>query len=71
MFGIQLTFTVPWSEGGLAMWGGIGRVFWTIIRKGLFSGVPTAWDECSTAWNIYSTAWNIYSTAWNDLETVV
>ena len=25
MFGLQLTFTVPWSEGGLAMWSGIGR----------------------------------------------
>ena len=31
MFGFQLTFTVPWSEGGLPMWAGIGRVFWTII----------------------------------------
>lgn len=49
----------------------------TTDGKGLFSGVPTAWeicptawDECSTVWNIYSIAWNIYSTAWNDLETL-
>ena len=33
MFGIQLTFTVPWSEGGLAMWralerGRTGHVVW-------------------------------------------
>ena len=32
MFGIQLTFTVPWSEGGLAMWSSIGRVFLDYYR---------------------------------------
>ena len=39
MFGVQLTLTVPWSEGGLAVWSGIGRVFWTIIVMTTVVGV--------------------------------
>ena len=39
MFGIQLSF-VPWSEGGLPMWAGIGKVFWTIIVVTTIVGYP-------------------------------
>ena len=38
MFGLQLS-QARWSEGGLAMWGDIGRVFWTIILVTTVVGV--------------------------------
>ena len=50
MFGIQLTFTVPWSEGGLAMWSGIGRVFWTIIVVTTIVGVVLAFIYAPRTW---------------------
>jgi NAD-dependent dihydropyrimidine dehydrogenase PreA subunit len=50
MFGIQLTFTVPWSEGGLAMWGGIGRVFWTIIVVTTIVGVTLSFIYAPRTW---------------------
>ncbi len=50
MFGIQLTFTVPWSEGGLAMWSGIGRVFWTIIVMTTIVGVTLSFIYAPRTW---------------------
>ena len=50
MFGIQLTFTVPWSEGGLAMWGGIGRVFWTIIVMTTIVGITLSFIYAPRTW---------------------
>ena len=50
MFGTQLTFTVPWSEGGLAMWSGIGRVFWTIIVMTTIVGVTLSFIYAPRAW---------------------
>ena len=50
MFGIQLTFTVPWSEGGLAMWSGIGRVFWTIIVITTIVGVTLNFIYAPRTW---------------------
>ena len=31
--------SIPWSEGGLAIWSGIGCVFWTIIVVTTIVGV--------------------------------
>ena len=50
MFGVQLTFTVPWSEGGLAMWAGIGRVFWTIIVMTTIVGVVLSFIYAPRTW---------------------
>ena len=50
MFGIQLTLTVPWSEGGLAMWSGIGRVFWTIIVMTTIVGVTLSFIYAPRTW---------------------
>ena len=50
MFGIQLTFTVPWSEGGLAMWSGIGKVFWTIIVMTTIVGVTLSFIYAPRTW---------------------
>ena len=50
MFGIQLTFTVPWSEGGLAMWSGIGRVFWTIIVVTTIVGITLSFIYAPRTW---------------------
>ena len=49
MFGIQLSF-VPWSEGGLAMWAGIGKVFWTIIVVTTIVGVALAFIYAPRTW---------------------
>ena len=61
MFGIQLSF-VPWSEGGLPMWTGIGKVFWTIIVMTTIIGVtlsfiyaPRTW--CSFPIHVCSSSW--------------
>ena len=50
MFGIQLTLTVPWSEGGLAMWSGIGRVFWTIIVMTTIVGITLSFIYAPRTW---------------------
>ena len=50
MFGFQLTYTVPWSEGGLAMWSGIGRVFWTIIVMTTIVGVTLNFIYAPRTW---------------------
>ena len=50
MFGVQLTFTVPWNEGGLAMWAGIGRVFWTIIVMTTIVGVVLSFIYAPRTW---------------------
>ena len=50
MFGIQLTLTVPWGEGGLAMWSGIGRVFWTIIVMTTVVGVILSFIYAPRTW---------------------
>ena len=49
MFGIQLSF-VPWSEGGLAMWAGIGKVFWTIIVMTTIVGVTLSFIYAPRTW---------------------
>ena len=50
MFGFQLTYTVPWSEGGLAMWSGIGRVFWTILVVTTIVGVTLNFIYAPRTW---------------------
>ena len=50
MFGTQLTLTVPWSEGGLPMWSGIGRVFWTIIVMTTIVGVTLSFIYAPRTW---------------------
>ena len=50
MFGIQLTFTVPWSEGGMAMRNGIGWVFWTIIVMTTIVGVVLSFIYAPRTW---------------------
>ena len=49
MFGIQLSF-VPWSEGGLPMWAGIGKVFWTIIVMTTIVGVMLSFIYAPRTW---------------------
>ena len=49
MFGIQLSF-VPWSQGGLAMWAGIGKVFWTIIVVTTIVGIVLAFIYAPRTW---------------------
>jgi polyferredoxin len=49
MFGIQLSF-VPWSEGGLPMWAGIGKVFWTIIVMTTIVGVTLSFIYAPRTW---------------------
>ena len=49
MFGIQLSM-VPWSEGGMAMWSGIGRVFWTIIIVTTIVGVVLSFIYAPRTW---------------------
>ena len=50
MFRIQLTFTVPWSEGRLAMSSGIGRVFWTIIVMTTIVGITPSFIYAPPTW---------------------
>ena len=49
MFGIQLSM-VRWSEGGLTMWGDIGRVFWTIIVMTTVVGVVLNFIYAPRTW---------------------
>ena len=49
MFGFQLSF-VPWSEGGLPMWAGIGKVFWTIIVMTTIVGVTLSFIYAPRTW---------------------
>ena len=47
MFGIQLS-QAHWSEGGLALWSDIGRVFWTIILVTTVVGVILGLHLCAS-----------------------
>jgi polyferredoxin len=49
MFGIQLS-QARWSEGGLAMWSDIGRVFWTIIVLTTIVGVTLNFIYAPRTW---------------------
>lgn len=49
MFGIQLS-QAHWSEGGLALWSDIGRVFWTIILVTTVVGVILAFIYAPRTW---------------------
>ena len=49
MFGLQLS-QARWSEGGLAMWGDIGRVFWTIILVTTVVGVVLNFIYAPRTW---------------------
>lgn len=49
MFGIQLS-QARWSEGGLALWSDIGRVFWTIILVTTVVGVVLAFIYAPRTW---------------------
>lgn len=49
MFGLQLS-QARWSEGGLAMWGDIGRVFWTIILVTTVVGVILSFVYAPRTW---------------------
>jgi polyferredoxin len=49
MFGLQLS-QARWSEGGLAMWSDIGRVFWTIILVTTIVGVVLSFIYAPRTW---------------------
>lgn len=49
MFGLQLS-QARWSEGGLTMWGDIGRVFWTIILVTTVVGVVFSFIYAPRTW---------------------
>lgn len=49
MFGIQLS-QARWSEGGLALWSDIGRVFWTLILVTTVVGIVLAFIYAPRTW---------------------
>jgi polyferredoxin len=49
MFGLQLS-QARWSEGGIAMWSDIGRVFWTIIVITTIVGVTLSFIYAPRTW---------------------
>ena len=49
MFGIQLS-QARWSEGGMAMWSDIGRVFWTIIVMTTVVGIILSFIYAPRTW---------------------
>jgi len=49
MFGIQLS-RARWNEGGLALWGDIGRVFWTIIVLTTVVGIVLSFIYAPRTW---------------------
>ena len=50
MFGVQLSVIVPWSEGGMAMWNGIGQVFWNLIVVTTLAGVVLSFIYAPRTW---------------------
>lgn len=49
MFGLQLS-QARWSEGGLAMWSDIGRVFWNIILMTTVVGIVLSFIYAPRTW---------------------